>query len=174
MSRKQPDLTINGLAMPLRIGAEIEQTYEDFGAFTLLRLGNGAAVPQQAWRRTRTSLSARGIAPPGLSEIDWMAPITLGCVAARSIQSAARVITVPAARRTDAAPYGWAITAAGLLQPTPVTLAGHVATLEAVPGAAAYQVAWYPLLTGYAPAGVSVSFDAAGAAASWQIVFEEE
>ena len=109
MSRRQPDLTINGLRLPLRIGAQIQQSYEDIGGFTLLRLGAGAAVPQQTWRKLRTTLSAQGIAPPGLAAIDWTQPVTLGCIAARSIQSASNVINIPAARRADAPPYGWAV-----------------------------------------------------------------
>lgn len=173
MSRKQPDLTVNGLRMPLRIGAEIQQTYEEFGGFSLLRLGAGAGVVQQTWRKLRTSLSASGIAPPGLAAIDWSAPVTLGCAAGRSIQAASNVITIPPARRTDAPPYGWAVTPSGLLQPTPVTLAGNVATLAPVAGAVAYQVVWYPLLSVYAMEGVRVSYDAAGAVASWELVCEE-
>lgn len=173
MSRRQPDLTIDGLRLPLPIAGEIEQSYEFFGGYTLLRLGAGAAVHQEAWRRIRTTLSASGIAPPGLDGIEWSQPHTLGCVAARSIQSASNVITLPAARRSDAAPYGWAVSAAGLLTPTPVALAGNVATLTVVAGAAGYQVAWYPLLTIRAPAGPSVSYDAAGAVAGWQLTAEE-
>lgn len=171
--RQQPDLTIDGIRLPLRIGAEIQQSYEAMGGFTLLRLGSGAAVPQQAWRRLRTTVSARGIALPGLAAVDWLAPIALGCIAARTIQSAGRVIEIPGERRADAAAYGWAITAEGLLRPTPVSVSGGVATLAAVVGAAGYQVAWYPLLTVYAVGGVQESYDAVGAVAGWEITFEE-
>ena len=173
MTRKQPDVTINGLPLPLRIGAEVQQTYEDFGGYAVLRLGAGAAIAQQSWRKLRTTLSGTGITPPGLAGIDWSAPVTLGCAAGRSIQAAANVITIPSARRTDAPPYGWAVTPSGLLQPTPVTLAGNVATLAPVAGAVAYQVVWYPLLSVYAMEGVRVSYDAAGAVASWELVCEE-
>lgn len=173
MSRRQPDLTIDGLRLPLPVAGEIEQSYEQFGGFSVLRLGAGAAVHQETWRRMRTTLSANGIVPPGLDALDWAQPHTLGCVAVRSIQSVSNVITIPAARRSDAPPYGWAITAAGLLTPTAVILAGNVATLGTVAGAAGYQVAWYPLLTVRAPAGPAVRYDAAGAAAGWQLECEE-
>lgn len=173
MSRRQPDLTLDGLRLPLAVGGQIEQTYEDFGAITLLRLGAGAAVHQEVWRKTRTSISISGALPVGLDAIDWKAAHTLGCVAARSIQSASNVITIPAARRTDAAPYGWAITAAGLLAPTAIILAGDVATLTPVAGAVAYQVAWYPLLTVRAPTGPAVSYDALGAVVGWELTAEE-
>lgn len=173
MTRKQPDVTINGLPLPLRIGAEVQQTYEDFGGYAVLRLGAGAAIAQQSWRKLRTTLSGTGITPPGLAGIDWTQPITLGCIAERSIQSATNVITIPAARRTDAPPYGWAVTAAGMLRSTPVSIAGDVATLTPVAGAAGYQVAWYPLLSVLVLDGVRVSFDAVGAVASWELACEE-
>lgn len=173
MSRRQPDLTLDGVRMPLAVAGIISQTYEDFGGFGLLRLGLGAAVHQEVWRKTRTTLSASGLIPPGLASVDWTAAHTLGCVAPRSIQAAGRVITLPAARRTDAAPYGFAVDAVGLLRPVAVTVAGNVATLGADAGAVSYQVLYYPLLTVRAPHGPRVQYDAAGAAASWEIVFEE-
>ena len=172
-TRKQPDVSINGLALPLRVGAEVQQSYEDFGGYSVLRLGAGAAVSQQAWRKLRTTISGTGITPPGLAGIDWTQPITLGCIAERSIQSATNVITIPAARRTDAPPYGWAITAVGMLRNTPVSMAGNVATLTPVAGAAGYQVAWYPLLSVLVLDGVRVSFDAVGAVAGWELTGDE-
>jgi len=173
MSRKQPDLTIDGIRLPLMVAGVISQTYEDFGGFGLLRLGLGAAVHQEVWRKTRTTLSASGLIPPGLAAVDWTAAHTLGCVAPRSIQSASNVITLPAARRTDAAPYGFAVDAIGLLRPVAVGVAGNTATLAVWAGAVSYQVLYYPLLTVRAPAGVRVEYDAAGAAAGWELVCEE-
>lgn len=94
-------------------------------------------------------------------------------MAPRSIQSASNVITLPAARRVDAAPYGFALDAIGLLRPVGVSVAGNAATLAVWAGAVSYQVLYYPLLTVRAPAGVRVEYDAAGAAAGWELVFEE-
>lgn len=173
MSRQQPDLMIDGVRLPLAAAGVVSQSYEDFGGFGVLRLGLGAAVHQQAWRRVRTTLSASGWVPAGLDALDWSQTHVLGCVAPRSIQAAGRVITLPAARRTDAAPYGFAVDAVGLLRPVAVTVAGNVATLGADAGAVSYQVLYYPLLTVRAPQGARVEYDAAGAAASWEIVFEE-
>lgn len=173
MSRKQPDLTIDGIRLPLQVAGEIRQDYEDFGGFGLLRLGLGAAVHQEVWRKTRTTLSASGLIPPGLAGVNWTASHTLGCVAPRSIQAAGNVITLPAARRSDAAPYGFAVDAIGLLRPVAVGLAGNTATLAVWAGAVSYQVLYYPLLTARAPAGVRVEYDAAGAAAGWELVCEE-
>lgn len=171
--RQQPDLIIGGLRLPLRVGAEVQQSYEDFGGYAVLRLGAGAAVPQQSWRKLRTTISGRGIAPPGLSAINWSAPVSIACVQARSIQAASNVIAIPAARRSDAPVYGWAITADGLLAPTPVVMAGNTATLQSIPGAAGYQVNWYPLLSVIAIAGVNTTWDAVAAEASWELSAEE-
>jgi len=173
MSRKQPDLMIDGVRLPLAVAGVVSQTYEDFGGFGVLRLGLGAAVHQEVWRKTRTTLSASGLIPPGLDAVDWTVSHALGCVAPRSVQSAGRSITLPAARRSDAAPYGFAVDEIGLLRPVAVSVAGDVATLSEFAAAVSYQVLYYPLLTVRAPAGPRVQYDAAGAAASWEIVFEE-
>lgn len=173
--RKQPALSINGVLLPVRAAGAINQDYEDFGGFTAtpLRFANGSPLVQQAWRKVRTTLTATGLIPPGLNAIDLTQTVTLGCVSARSIQSASNVITIPAGRRTDAAPYGFALHESGLLRPVSVSLAGDVATLAVVAGAVGYQVLWYPLLTVVAPGGVRSTFDAAAAEAGWQIVAEE-
>jgi hypothetical protein len=173
MSRKQPDLTLDGLRLPLQAAGEIQQTYEQFGGFGTLRLGLGAIVHQEVWRKLRTTLSASGLIPPGLDAIDWTATHTLGCIAPRSIHEADNVITLPAARRTDAAPFGFAIDANGLLRPVSVALVGNVATLGTVAEAIGYQVLYYPLLTIRAPSGPRCSYDAAGAVAGWELACEE-
>lgn len=167
------DLTINGLRMPLAVAGQITQEYEDIGAFTLLRLGAGAAVHQESWRRTRTTLSASGLLPPGVAQRNWASPFALGCVAPRSAQAVGRVFTLPVARRSDAPPYGFAVDATGLLHPTAVSVVGDTATLAAVAGAESYQVLWYPLLIVHAPAGPRVQYDAAGAVAGWELSCEE-
>lgn len=173
MSRKQPDLMIDSLRLPLHAGAQIQQQYEAFGGFSMLRLGAGAAVHQETWRRTRTTLSATGLIPPGLQGQDWSQPFALGCVAPLSMQAASQVFALPAARRTDAAPFGFAVDASGFVSPVSASVAGDVATLSARAGALSYQVLWYPLLTVRAPAGVRASYDAAGAVASWELTCEE-
>ena len=72
MSRQQPDLMIDGVRLPLAAAGVVSQSYEDFGGFGVLRLGLGAAVHQQAWRRVRTTLSASGWVPAGLDALDWI------------------------------------------------------------------------------------------------------
>ena len=173
MSRRQPDLSVDGVRLPMQVAGEISQDYEFFGGYSLLRLGAGAAVHQEVWRKTRTTLSASGLVPPGLAALDWSTAHVLGCVAPRSAQSVGPVIALPAERRPDAPPYGFAVDASGLLRPVAVSVAGDVATLAPLAGAVSYQLLWYPLLTVRCPAGPRVSYDAAGAVASWELVCEE-
>lgn len=175
MSRRQPDLVINALWMPLHVSATIEQQYEDFGGFTATprRFANGAGLVQEAWRRVRTSISASGLVPPGLFSVDWTAPVTMGCVAARSIQAPGNVFDLPAARRADAPPFGFAITAGGMIRPVDVAVDDNQATLAPLAGAVGYQVLWYPVMTVLAPVGPVLTFDAAGAVSGWQLIAEE-
>lgn len=173
MSRKQPDLTLNALRLPLAAGGQIEQTDERFGGFSAMRLGLGAMVHQEVWRKTRSTITATGLVPPGLDGIDWTAPITVGWVKPRSIQAAGNVIAIPAARRTDAAPFGFSIDANGFLRPVSVSMATDTATLGTVAGAIGYQVLWYPLMSMRAPAGPTLRFDAFGAVAGWELTAEE-
>lgn len=171
--RHQPDLLINGIRLPMGAAGEITQTYSPLGGFSTMRLGAGAAVQQKRWRKVATTLSASGHVPPGLDAIDWDAPVTLGCVQARAIQSASNVVTLPTVRRTDAAPYGFAVMDAGQhLLRTEVTVVGDVATLAPVSGAVAYVVHYYPLLT-VVTDGPGLSFDAGTCVASWDLQAEE-
>lgn len=173
MSRKQPDMTIDGLRLPLHAGAQIQQQYESFGGFSLLRLGSGASVHQESWRRTRTTLSAAGLIPPGLDGRDWSQPFALGCVAPLSLQAVSNVFALPPARRGDAPPFGFAVDATGFIRPRPVEVVGDTATLAPLAGSVSYQLLWYPALTVRAPAGVRCVYDAQGAVASWELVCEE-
>lgn len=168
-------LIINGIELPFA-SHEITQTFERFGGFSAQprRFASGGALTQHRWERVRTTISGTGWVPPGLAAVDWVAPVTIAWVAHRSIQSASRVIALPAARRTDAAPYGFGVTAGGLLVPTSVeSLAGNTLTLADVAGAAAYVACYWPLLSMSAPAGVVERFESAGLVIGWQIDAEE-
>lgn len=108
---------------------------------------------------------------PGLSAIDWRLPVTIGCVRHRSIQSESRVIAIPAARRIDVAPFAFATTAAGP-QRAAVTISGNNATVALTPGAIAYAVHYFPLLTAFSD-GPQESGEANSNRASWSLTAEE-
>ncbi|QDF95204.1 hypothetical protein CJ010_00865 [Azoarcus sp. DD4] len=169
--RRQPDLVINGIAFPVRAAGRITQTYAPLGGFATRRTASGRLIAQETWRRISTQISAEGLIPAALDSIDWSGELTIACVATRARQSATPSITLPAARRTDAAPYGFGLVGHQLV-PTAVSMAGDVATLAAVAGASAYTVLYYPLLV-MRSAGPQEQYDAAGAVAGFNLSAEE-
>lgn len=167
-------LELGAVVVPLWASMQIAQGYEVLGGANLLRMMSGVARKQTHWQRLATRISGAGNVPAGLDGLDYSAPLTLKCAAARSIASAANVITIPAARRADAGhlPHGFAESAGGVLSPTPVVLAGNVATLTPVAGAARYVVLWYPQLTVFAePPRADV--DVGDARYGWELNAEE-
>ena len=168
-----PLLTINSQPIHLLASTRLQQSYNRVGGGeTVLRLGNGAAVKQNVWRKRTTTISAAGRMPPALEAIDWTASVTIGCVALVAIRSATTTITLPTARRTDVGPFGFAMLPGGSLVKTSIDVTAHVATLGAVAGALAYFAHYYPLLTCYSP-GPDQRTDATGTAVGWDLFAEE-
>lgn len=169
-----PRLILAGIELPYQSDS-VTQTWQRFGGFTAepLRMANGDPLTQHRWERLRTTISAQHHTPPGLADFDWTAHFSLACIASRGIQSPSNAITLPTARRNDVAPYGFAITSAGLQVPTQGSLAGNVLTLAAVAGAAFYKAIYYPLLTVTAPAGLAERTDQVGLVIGWELTAEE-
>lgn len=144
-------LKIGAFELPVYAGLELTQRYEPIGGETILRAVNGRGIMQRTWRKTRVVTSGSGWVPPGLESVDNSVPLALACVLARTVPAhfVTRQATLPAACRTDAGhlPYGLAQMPGGASVQAGVTLAGNVATVDAVPGALAYQVGYYPLMT---------------------------
>ena len=161
-----PLLELGGVQVPLAAALGLQQSYEPLGGWTLLRTLNGAALKQQHWLKLRTVLSGEGWVPEGLQALDYSASMTLKCVAPRALASASNVIVLPAARRADAAPFGFAVMADGSLRDTPGSLAVDTLTLTVVAGAVRYVAHYYPQLTVFAEPPRS-RFDLAGGAAGW-------
>ncbi len=141
------DFELGGVVVPIEALLDFEQSYEPFGGSTVLRMMDGTAVKQQAWRKTRTQLSASGWVPLGLDALDFSAPLVLKCAKPVAISSASNVITLPAGRRSDFAPLGFAIAADRTLVETSCGLVGNVATLGIVAGAVGYRALYVPQLT---------------------------
>lgn len=167
-------LELGSVVVPLWASMQIRQRFWLLGGATTLRMMNGAGKQQTHWRRLATTISGAGNIPAGLDELDYRQPLTLKCVAQRSITAAGNVITIPSARRSDAGhlPHGFAESAGGVLTPTPVALAGNVATLTPVVGAARYTVLWFPQFSVFAtpPAG---DVDTGNASFGWELNAEE-
>lgn len=168
-----PNFQIGNCVIELPQAINFEQTYEEFGGVVTHRMMSGAAIRQTNWSKLRTTLTGDGFLPPGLHGVDWKSSQTLKCGTTRSLASTSNVITLPAARRTDA---GYTPTAmalkAGWWQPTPVEVAANVATCTAVSGATNYMVEYYPQLTVFIDPP-SITMDRMAGKYRWTINAEE-
>jgi hypothetical protein len=169
------NLIIGGILVPEYASLSIRQTYEEIEHSSLLRLGNGEGVLQSSeWDevKLRTSIQISGTIPPGLDGINWNDPtgVEISCAAARAIQEDTNIITLPAARRTDVAPWGLALVN-GRFVDTTCSIVANVATLGEVTGATAYRVSYYPKIT--VSGKPSTDVDETGAAYSLSLDAEE-
>jgi hypothetical protein len=170
-----PDLIIGGIRIPRWACHTVNQSYDQVGGASLLRLGNGTGIIQSAaWGKLRTSLNCSGWAGPGLSGIDWQDPagVTIACIEPRGITSPSNIIALPAARRLDEPVLGFAIVGDELLL-TAVEVEDDVATLTTVIGATAYKVEWLPLINCFVDGGPKESYDSRSNEYSFSLDGEE-
>lgn len=166
-------LTIGGIAISVEQSDAISQTYEAIGGRGTLRTMAGGAVRQRNWSKLKTSVSVgEARLPPALAALDIDTPHVIQCVAPRTVFSAVPAVALPAARRADVAPYGFALRADGFMAPVAGTLAGSTLTLAAVDGAVGYSVCYVPELT-VLVTSMTERFDYHGAVAGWDLTAEE-
>lgn len=166
-------LTIGGVPISVESSDAISQSYESIGGVTTLRTMRGAGIRQRNWRRLSTTISvsdARFL--PALQSLDLDAPQVIQCLAPRQIAGTTRAVVLPAARRADIEPYGFAVLPSGFVVPVAGTLNAHTLTLDAVPGAVRYTACYVPEFTGLITE-FTEQFDVRGAVAGWQIKLEE-
>lgn len=172
--------------MMLRIGSleiqkvaalEIDQSYEPLGGESIFRAVSGLGLKQTTWRKTRINTSGSGWIPAGLESLDTTVQHVLSCIVPRSVPAnlATRQAVLPANRRSDAGhqPWGVAILADGSPVMTGAAVsASHIATLDPVAGAVAYQAMYLPEFTVWVsrPTDSGTPGDAGYA---WQLVCEE-
>lgn len=166
------DFELGGVVVPIEALLDFEQSYEPLGGSSVLRMMDGTAVKQQSWRKTRTQLSATGWVPLGLDALDFSGPLTLKCAKPVALSGATNVVTLPAGRRSDFAPLGFAIVADRTLVETSCGLAGNVATLGIVAGALGYRCLYVPQLT-VVTDGPQERASLTRAEHSWDLVCEE-
>lgn len=162
---------LGGVLVTFDAANTVSQSYSTIGGISSARMGNGTLVKQTAWEKIATTLRGAGRLPHGLDGLDYSQSMTLECMAPMSKHSGINVITIPASRRTDTPPFGYARLKDRLVR-TGLSVVINTATLEAVPGADAYVVAWYPVLTVFADA-VQSDFSGRGPELSWTINAEE-
>jgi len=165
------NLIIGGVVIALESSHELTQTYESIGGRSLRRMLNGAGLLQTQWAKRRTSIRGSGRIPPGLDGLNYTASLALSCAAPMSIWSATTSTTLPAARRSDFPPRGFAIVNGHQIS-TPISIATNTVTFTAVTGASGYVVSYYPTMTVYADPPTQ-SFDAREIAIEWSLIAEE-
>jgi hypothetical protein len=143
---------LGGLSLTFESHLDLNQDYDEEHASRITRHCDGSARKQTCWRgKLKTRISGHGWIPPGFELLDFELSMEMSCIALRAITSASNVITIPAARRADRGfePFAYA-TVNGGKRDTTMTLAGNVATVAAVSGAAFYTVCYYPKITVFA------------------------
>jgi hypothetical protein len=164
------NLIIGGVVIALESSHGLTQTYESIGGRSLRRMLNGNALLQTQWAKQRTIIKGRGRLPPGLDGLDYTSSLTLSCAAPLSIWSATTSATLPAARRSDFPPRGFAIVNGRQIS-TPISIATNTVTFTPVSGATGYVVIYYPTMIVYAEPP-SQTFDAREIDFDWTIEAE--
>jgi hypothetical protein len=144
---------LGGLSLPFEAHLELGQTYEIEEQSAIIRRADGSAGKQTAWSgKLKTRLTGSGWVPPGFDLLDYDNALEMSCIAARSVVSQDRVITIPAARRSDSGfePYAQANVAGGLVDATIAGTAGDVITIAPVADAQFYAVFYYPKIQVFA------------------------
>ncbi len=169
-------LLIGSLSIPLLAALDIDQQYQPIGGETILRAVSGRGIKQMTYQRLRITTSGTGWLHPGLHSLDFTAQHVLSCVVPRSLPAdfSTRQATLPAARRADSGftPFGTALLPGGRAVSTPASMAGNVATCDAVSGALAYQVNYYPAPTVWLMRP-NESGNQADASYRWELIAEE-
>lgn len=149
----------------------LRQDYRPIEAATLHRMADGTGLKQSRWSKLATTLSGDEVLPVSLEALDYSSPMAIWCVQPRRLSSVSAVIALPAARRTDVPPYGFALVS-GRLVPVDVAVVGDVATLDTVAGASGYALYYHPILTVYAVRPTE-SGDIRNARYGWELTAEE-
>jgi len=165
-------LVIGGIEIPQKSAHQLTQNYSPVQSVSRIRMGDGTLTQQSAWAgKTSTEISADGLIPAGINEIDYSQPVTIKCIAERVITSASNIIDIPIGRRADYGVEGRALLD-GLWQTTPVSMSVDQATLTIVVGATQYQAIYWPELSCYLDPP-NETRDTRTSAYGWTITAEE-
>jgi hypothetical protein len=141
----KPNLIIGTIEIPQVVGLEVTQEYTPIESVARRRMGNGDLHKQTHWTRWATTIQISGMMPIGLAAIDFDTSVTITCIEDRAIQTTSNVIALPASRRSDFPPWGYAIVNGRLIE-TDIEIVDNVATLGPVVGATEYRINYYPVL----------------------------
>jgi len=135
-----------------------------------VRLSQGALVNMRHWSKTAITVSGTGWMGPGLDGLDFDQPLELRCTQPRAIRGAGTSFTLTSTSRPDVSPWALALVGADWVTTT-VSVAGQVATVSPVAGAALYQVQWMPMFSVYVDR--EEAMDASAATFDWTLTAEE-
>lgn len=141
-----PDLIIGSITIPRLASLELTQEFGEIVSEANHRMGDGTLFTQEHWAKKTTTISGSGWVPAAFQSIDYSAQQVIQCITLEAVQDASNVLTLPAARRSDAGPYGFAMVGNREVQ-TSISMAGNEATLGVVTGADFYLVKYYPTMT---------------------------
>lgn len=144
-------LKIGSFSLPVMGAFDIAQTYTPLKSESIFRTISQRGIKQSTPnKKLRISTTGTGWIPSGLEAIDTDQQHQLACISPRMLAAdlLTRQAVLPVGRRGDLhhLPYGLAMFSNHRVQRTPAVMTGNTATLDAVPGAVAYQVCYYPLL----------------------------
>ena len=172
-----PALTfiLGGLSVPFQSHLDLNQDYEEEQSSRVTRHSDGSARKQTAWRgKLRMRISGNGWVPPGLDTLDYESSMEMSCIALRAVTSTERVITIPAARRSDQGfePFAAATVDGGKIDAAISNRIGNVYTIAAVSGAQFYHMYYYPKLQVFASLPIQ-RHDAINDKYSWELEARE-
>lgn len=150
-----PDLRLGNLIIPERGRVRVTQSYRELRSGEDQRTAGGTGIRWTQWDgKLATDLTLNGWQAPGFAGVDLAAALVVSCYAPRAIDSASRVIDIPAARRAGGvyAPVGLAEVAIGgrlSVVQTSLVLVGDQATLGEVAHAHQYRVQYWPEFTAH-------------------------
>lgn len=174
MMRTGKAFELGGVVVPWSAGLGLEHSYRVVGGFSSRRRLSGALLKQSHWQKLEVTISASGLSPLGLQDLNYLEPMTLKCGEPRGVRSSSNVISLTTKRRTDAGyePKGFAYLANRAAVETSISISSHVATLGAVSGAIGYAVFYYPQLSVICNPP-DESFQQQDGSVSWTLVAEE-
>ena len=149
-----PTLEIDSLVIAPQTLLRFTQDYEELLAREFRRTADNSGVLRvTGTAKVRTVIESLGWIPAGVTSLNLGTTHLMKCAMIRSADSDTATVTVPAGRRSDIEPLGFAIVD-DLAVSTPITnladiLAGTTddATLTAVAGAVSYRVHYWPEIT---------------------------
>lgn len=149
-----PTLEIDNLVVAPQTLLRFTQDYSELLAREFRRTADNSGILRTTGQnKIRTVINSLGWIPSALTTLELRTTHVMKCAMIRSADSDTSTVTVPAGRRSDIEPLGFAVVN-DLAVSTPITniadiLAGTTddATLTPVAGATAYRVHYWPQIT---------------------------